>query len=895
MSASAINALDEDPSLAKLLAVAAAGLADPTIETIATLHRAWAADRVIARPGPTYDLSVRFADVDPNGLRMAVAGASAGDGSGKVLDVVDLATEETAWEFRVDQASAWVISPRFNPTDGEHVTAGVFWDPHNLNRLPSIERGATVDEPPPDLVGVLVWDASTGQLVERYDVGPCGGYPSGISATHVLVRTLYGPPDVIAACDWAHGTLGAELVDRRTGERRLLTENSLTHRRGAAMSGDGSTVAYDDIDAERHDLVVADVLTGAQLLRLTPAPAEDWGVRGLSYDGSLLLYGGQPVEVWDVAAGARLAAFDGHVGGSGYAAFSRSARTVLSTGVDGDMREWDVATGDELRVFPGIGEGPVAATSDGRILTIGHSGSNATPPLLVDVGAHGELGAVDTCAGIVAPDSLKVAGDLAVFHTVCNGELSATTYVVDARAQRVLYTLPGHQAQALAVSPDGTMFVRQDGEGRVHGPLIVRDLRTSAELVELEGLCSWDAASPIDAAQQPGCTAYPQAPFGISAQRLTWSPDGTMIAAVAADAVDGDAIVVWDATTGALLYADQPDPDRRSVFDVRFTPDTEQLLTTSNDQKHRVISTRTWEVLSTGIGSTNVGIVGFSPDGDVLVALQLMLHTGASLLWFDGDTQQIEQTRSDIHEGWLWSVTLSPDGTLVATAASDGFVRVWEAATLELVHEIPLGDTPIVGVAFVDDQHLAVTPRDGDLVLVTIDQDELLEIVRRSLTRGFTATECSRFGFADECPTLAELRTLPDISDDPAVLDGAFEIRWTDQQFENALAAAGEPTFGTIRLPQDGYPGTYTVTFDEGRFDIVHDEKGVFCTGSYTVTGDRVQMFAERREWLFGCPPGRFLNATFALADDALTLTNAIAHPVDEVLLTSQPLTRLGE
>ena len=35
-----------------------------------------------------------------------------------------------------------------------------------------------------------------------------------------------------------------------------------------------------------------------------------------------------------------------------------------------------------------------------------------------------------------------------------------------------------------------------------------------------------------------------------------------MIAAVAGDAVDGDAIVVWDTGTGALLHADDPDPDR---------------------------------------------------------------------------------------------------------------------------------------------------------------------------------------------------------------------------------------------------------------------------------------------------------------------------------------------
>jgi hypothetical protein len=40
----------------------------------------------------------------------------------------------------------------------------------------------------------------------------------------------------------------------------------------------------------------------------------------------------------------------------------------------------------------------------------------------------------------------------------------------------------------------------------------------------------------------------------------------------------------------------------------------------------------------------------------------------------------------------------------------------------------------------------------------TLDVDELQEIVAGSLTRGFTTTECERYGFGVECPTLEELR-----------------------------------------------------------------------------------------------------------------------------------------
>ena len=886
LAASAVSALDEDPSLAKLLAVASATMAGPTPETTATLRRAWAADRVSARPGPTYDLSVRAADIDPRGRWMAVAGAGVAEGSGKSMDLVDLATDTTAWQFELDGASAWVVAPRFTP-DGEHVAAGAFWDPYNRDRVPTIERGGPIEEPPADLVGIHVWDPATGELAARYDVGRCGGYPSAVSATHVLVRTLHGTAEVLEACDWRQGTIGTELVDRRSGERRLLAENSRYQQRGSAMSRDGTTVAYDDIDStrDRHDLVVADTSTGEEVLRVTPAPGPNGLVRALNHDGSLLLYGDQPIQVWDVAAGEQVASFDGHQGGSLYASFSPATGTVLSTGADGTMREWDPATGEEIRVHPGIPEGPVAATPDGLVLTIGHSGSNQAPATLIDQGPHGDLGAIGTCRGLVAADSLRVAGPLAVFNITCDGARGATTYIVDVEARRVLHTLPGPPAQALAVSLDGTRFVRQEGAETAFGPLAVRDLRTGAVIVELQGLCTWDGSSPSPAEQQGGCGTYPEPPFGIQARRLRWSPDGTMIAAAT-----GTSVVVWDADTGALLHADEPDPARVSISDVLFFPDSQQLIAVSNDSRHRVISTRTWQVVSTGIGGTAVGLIGFSPDrSQVLVAVQLMAHTGGSLHWFDVATQQLPLSALDVHDGSLRSVAMSPSGSLVATAAADGTVRVWDGDTLELVHEVPLGDTPIQGVAFVDDRRLAVTPEEGDLLLVTLDPDELLEGVRRSLTRGFTATECARFGFGDECPTLAELRGRVDGADDPAVLDGSYAVHWTAEAFGRALAGAGEPSIAG-RATAEGYPGTYTVTFDDGRFDIVHDGLGGYCTGSYSVTGERVRLFAERSDSQTGCPAGRLLDATFSLTAEGLTLDAVGAHPVDAVLFASRPL-----
>ena len=624
------------------------------------------------------------------------------------------------------------------------------------------------------------------------------------------------------------------------------------------MSGDGTTVAYDDIDAEP----TARRCGGRRVDgRAAPAsltgPRRGRGVRGLSYDGSLLLYGGQPIEVWDVAAGTRLAAFDGHVGGSGYATFSRRrglcCRPVsTATCANGTSRRETSS-----RVFPGIGEGPVAATSDGRILTIGHSGSNATPPLLIDVGAHGELGAVDTCAGIVAPDSLKVAGDLAVFHTACNGRTQRNHL----RRRRAGAAGSVHAARA-----PGASTRRVPGRHHVRPPRrrgnesTVRSSSATSAPVQSSSSSKDCAAGML---LRPS-TRHSSPVHGISAGAVRHLCATSHVVARRDDdrrrrggrgRRGRDRRVGCHNRRAAVRRSTRPGPPL--VFDVRFTPDTEQLLTTSNDQKHRVISTRTWEVVSTGIGSTNVGIVGFSPDG------RRARRTAA-----DAPHRGIAALVRRRHAADRADEKRHPRGMAVVSDAQSRrhtcrHRRIRRARTrLGRRHPRTRARDPArrtrrsSGVAFVDDQHLAVTPRDGDLVLVTIDQDELLEIVRRSLTRGFTATECSRSASPTSARRWPSFADFADSSDDPAVLDGAFEIRWTDQQFEDALAAPASRRSERIRLPADGYPGTYTVTFDDGRFDIVHDEKGVFCTGSYTVTGDRVQLFAERRELAVRMPTG---------------------------------------
>ena len=262
-------------------------------------------------------------------------------------------------------------------------------------------------------------------------------------------------------------------------------------------------------------------------------------VRALNHDGSLLLYGDQPIQVDGRRRASRVVRRA--PGRQPVRHVLARRRTVLSTGTDGTLREWDPVTGRRDPDLPRNPQGPVAATPDGLVLTIGHSGSNRTPATLIDTRPRGELGAVETCPGSWPPTA---SGWEAGWPCSTSPATVPRHHLCRRRAGAACLHAAGHQAQAARVSPDGTRFVRQEGAGTMHGPLAVRDLAPAPRSSSSKACAPGTASSPLPPEQQEGCATYPEQPFGIQAVRLRWSPDGTMIAAAA-----GTTVVVWDADT----------------------------------------------------------------------------------------------------------------------------------------------------------------------------------------------------------------------------------------------------------------------------------------------------------------------------------------------------------
>ncbi len=539
---------------------------------------------------------------------------------------------------------------------------------------------------------------------------------------------------------------------------------------GAAFSGDGRLAAFDDGPGR---VVVLEVESGTQLAELRLGSEDDVTgyVRRLDDDGSHLVYGKTPIRLIEVATGdvvMEIDMLDSWI--------ELTAATLFATSQRGTLHAFSLPDGDELFTVPGAGTGSIAAMTGGRILV--SDGSNGA--VVLETGPRGELGSLETCRGL-ASATLDTTGPVASFNHACADEQIApglirttaavqTTYVVDLDGPSVAYTLPDAKGRSQPISPDGTRFVRQEGDGGLlNGPLIVRDLETGEPIVELQGLCWWDA---LEASRgESECMLNSEPPFAIGGATLRWSPDGTTIAAVNGSLRGAGAyLAVWDARTGELVFWEPSTTDLSHHVDAIFTPDSTAVVSSYWEPVLRRISTETWEIESevplppVVAGSRGIRFAGYAGDGSALLAVeglnvsQSFSGSFAALTWLDPSDLTVMFKRENIHDADLGAVALDSEGALLATGSADGVVRVWDVATGDLVGEIPLGDVRIRGVAFVDEQTLVVTPNEGDLLLLTIDTEQLLDIARESLTRGFTELECEKFNFGDACPTLEEMR-----------------------------------------------------------------------------------------------------------------------------------------
>jgi WD40 repeat protein len=336
------------------------------------------------------------------------------------------------------------------------------------------------------------------------------------------------------------------------------------------------------------------------------------------------------------------------------------------------------------------------------------------PPGLVGAGQYVALSPDGSLlyVGTVDPPSLAV-------YRVATGELVRSASV------------PGEQLQ---VSPGGTQLATAAGT-----EIVLLDSATLAERGRLRG-----QTEPI--------------------KRLRFSHDGAFLASSS----DDRTVIVWDLATGERL--DQLRGHAGSVRDLAFSPDDATLYTSSTDQAllawdldgARRLAPRVAiaEPVASPAGYPLEYFARSSPTGEavayVTITQTAATEQTATVQWLDvrsGEAGDVIDTGHPDIGSHAWR----PDGRRFATTGQDGFVRVWDWRTGDLVTERRAAQAPVTGLDYNSDGTRLIMGEEAGAIR-TIDA-ETLKPVGRTAQLDDDHEVIGVFASPDDRTAIAHLRT----------------------------------------------------------------------------------------------------------------------------------------
>jgi WD40 repeat protein len=361
------------------------------------------------------------------------------------------------------------------------------------------------------------------------------------------------------------------------------------------------------------------------------------------------------VELWDRDGRRPVVRWTGHNGPVVALAGSPDGGRLASASAEGPLKIWAWETGQLERAID-AGEGEWQALAWRR------EGST-----LAAAGAAGVM-AWDLQAGPSAPPRRLVdqpqLGQLLAFGRDCLAHIGTdgTVEIRDDRTGALLRTLPDREAKisALAFAPDG----RTLAVGRVGSPIRI-----------------WDAGHGVKRTELTQLRRAPYTDF------LDFSPDGHWLVAT----VNGPGSVqVWDMDSYRLLGEEV----ETQVAQARFLTDGSALVQSVPGGSVSVCLT---EEFGRAAGDARRAATGGGVDGHTIFRASETVAYGRET-------------------AGVWGIAASPDGRWLATAAHDGAVTLWDAATGQRARSLTAHPSVAWSVAFSPDSRLVASA--GDVIIV---------------------------------------------------------------------------------------------------------------------------------------------------------------------------------
>ncbi len=216
--------------------------------------------------------------------------------------------------------------------------------------------------------------------------------------------------------------------------------------------------------------------------------------------------------------------------------------------------------------------------------------------------------------------------------------------------------------------------------------------------------------------------------------------------------VGGDSARLWDLRKNIPaqrreLMAFSP---HGAVASARFSPDRKYLATGSWDNSARIWDTQTGQVvrrLGRGLESSqdehqgNVNSVDFSPNGEMVLTAS---EDRTVKLWRVGDWTLLKTLRG--HSDGILHAVFSHDGSRVLTASRDKTARIWDVETGEQLMELDGHAWAVRQAAFsVDDQWVVTGGEDNLAILWRLgDAEATIVHTLEGHTAGVTAVAFSQ-------------------------------------------------------------------------------------------------------------------------------------------------------
>jgi WD40 repeat protein/tetratricopeptide (TPR) repeat protein/predicted Ser/Thr protein kinase len=204
---------------------------------------------------------------------------------------------------------------------------------------------------------------------------------------------------------------------------------------------------------------------------------------------------------------------------------------------------------------------------------------------------------------------------------------------------------------------------------------------------------------------------------GVFLQSLTFSPDGTRLAAV-----QGSDVTVWDAAAGKEMTTIKPPPlTSRYISAVAFSPDGKRLAEGSfNIQVWDLGANRGAPVLTLEGDASSPTLLAFSPDGNYLAGAGGWQR---QLTVWDARTGKKIYSR-DV-QSFVNRLAYSPDGKRLALGSLDKTIKVWEAVSGTLLRTFRGHEYGVESLAFsADGRTLTSADYDGTVKTWDIAHDQ---------------------------------------------------------------------------------------------------------------------------------------------------------------------------